>query len=192
MPAPSEPAKLLRDHDNWLHVTHPDLVPSIRRHGLLVHPPGKQYDSGPFTTIGGIYVAHAQRLNDLEERFCNLFDDAKGIAVVELKLLAGTRFCLDEDEIDGFNLHEDEWDERHGEAFPAVNGSAIQRILRKCFPRRGKRNLIQLDRWSCDLAQKLDQFYLDGFFLRLFDPPYIKKITILPCYHPVGFPRPTT
>lgn len=178
---PPTPAVLRYDHVGWVHVTHPDNVASIREHGLLVNPPKRVYGSSdPFATIGGLYVAPMAHLDNLIDRYCEMWGRA---AVFHVKLLAGTRFCLDEDVIDEFGYVDDEALRAYANGF-----NAPTRVLDQAFEETRKksggeylRNRVALDHWSCRLAQMLNQDELDAFALRLFDPPQILDLQVERC-----------
>jgi len=105
------------------------------------------------------------------------------VAVLDLVLPAGTRFCLDEDDI-GYDPG----------GYPSVFAPAglappeLWRVLQRANneikrqPTPGYTyNHDAQDFWSCELAQMIDQRYLHKFNLRLFDPPCIVEITLEPC-----------
>jgi hypothetical protein len=188
------PAVLRHDLPGWFHVTHPDNVRSIVEHGLLVDPPQRVYAStDPFATLGGIYVSPERHLDNLIDRYCEMWGE---IAILGLTLLAGTRFCIDEDILDEFGYADDAELQHYASLFelPAAARragdpkEAVAALLRKAFEAtRGKgkskyqRDRVALDRWSCRLARMLDQDQLDVFDLRVFDQPRIDDVVIRRC-----------
>ena len=176
------PAILRQDHPGWIHVTHPDNIASIVARGLLVEPPQRVYAAtDPFATLGGIYVAPAQHLDSLIDRYCEMWGEA---VILHVTLLAGTRFCLDEDAIEEFAFTDDDGLQAYAALFGATRAlldKAIAATIIQTPGTRLRRDRTALDRWSCRLATMLDQSQLAAFDLRLFDPPQIDDIVIERC-----------
>jgi hypothetical protein len=130
-----------------------------------------------FETIGGIYVAPTVngKGQDVVESLCHEFG-ARKVAVLNLTLAAGTRFCLDEDFFDDAGtVVERELEGRYGHDFGPDTFKLIKRALRYARGRdkRGE--------WSCRLAHALDQRSIDYYALRIFDPPIINRVDIVRC-----------
>lgn len=176
------PAILRRDHPDWVHVTRPANITSIIARGLLVEPPQRVYGAThPNATLGGIYVAPAHHLDNLVDRYCEMWGEA---VILTVTLRAGTRFCLDEDVIEEFAFTDDDGLQAYADLFgttPALLDEAIAATIIQAPGVRLRRDRGALDRWSCRLAQMLDQTQLAAFDLRLFDPPQIDDIAIERC-----------
>lgn len=171
------PATLRHDHAPWYHFTHAERLSGIKKHGLLVEPPQRTYAEGDFMTIGGIYVGSGQHVDNLRDRFCDQFGD-QNVVVLQLRLRAGTRFCLDEDEIDDMQLPTDE---ELFQRYPSLDSQLIKRAVKECFSRRFMGSREKLSEWSCRLAHNLNQNDLEQFMLRLFDPPEILGWRLADC-----------
>ena len=176
------PAILRRDHPDWVHVTHPDNITSIIARGLLVEPPQRVYTANdPLATLGGIYVAPAHHLDALIDRYCEMWGEA---VILHVTLLAGTRFCLDEDAIEEFAFTDDAGLQAYADLFGTTGALLDKAIAATSIQAPGvrlRRDRGALDRWSCRLATMLDQTQLAAFDLRLFDPPQIDDIVIERC-----------
>jgi len=186
------PAILARAHEPWYHVTRRSRLDSILQHGLSVTPPKRTYAVGMIATIGGIYVGSGAHIDDLHERYCDEFGP-NDVVTLRLRLHAGTRFCLDEDEIDMMaELPDCLLEERH----PELDTNLIRRAVGECFTgvvdpiyahitrfapgsapwppwHRQGQSRAKLAEWSCRLAVELDQDYLEQYMLRVFDSPKI-------------------
>jgi hypothetical protein len=178
---PRGPAVIQQTQIDWVHITHPQRLPSIRRKGLTPLPPKRTYAKrDPFATVGGIYVAHENWVEDIIESLCGTDGWGDRFVRLSLRIPAGTRFCLDEDMIDrvGATTRDDELI-AHFPGFGPDGPAWLSRAFDESYV--GGRNRSKLNEWSCRLANLLDQTHLDHYFLRLFDPPEIVSVEVGRC-----------
>lgn len=172
-------------HD-WYHVTAADNLPGIERSGLLLKPPSRLYDAaaGDARTLGGIYVTsdYADVLpfvctDNMRKRMkARKLELPFTVAVLKLEIPAGTRFCLDEDDVTRL------W-YRYKTTSPTVFGPSTEAILKDALQStRGTPSPSVLGAWSCRLAHHLDQKWIRSFALRLIDPPKIVRVELHPCH----------
>lgn len=182
---PVRQAVLQEPNDGFFHVTALRNLPGIKKHGLLVNPPKRTYgkEAGPVATIGGIYLVPAgYRLETVTDMVCSDARRSKEVAVLTVRVEAGTRFCLDEDEVVTFlGLPGDALAELERDVF---RGSPV---LAAAIEDCGRRNFYcsrrKLDKWSCELAKAIDQTKLSRFMIRVFSPPTIVGIARVKCVH---------
>jgi hypothetical protein len=191
---PPEMAVITRPLTNYVHVTAEDSVASIRRHGILLRPPRRTYTEGVLETIGGIYVG--TRMDGIIRTIgheVRMRDRHATLALFELLILPGTRFCLDEDEVWSIDVRQQrDWKKNYPGISPdalatAANAHTEARLTyahgddyADDDPRRASILRQTLNEWSCRLAGMLDQNENFTLSLRLFDPPIIRAIYIEP------------
>ena len=169
--------------DGYFHVTHLRNLDSIQKRGLLVKPPERTYgkEAGVVETIGGIYLAPAgYKLETVLDMVCSDGKRAQKVGVLAVRVEAGTRFCLAEDEVNAFlGMRDDELEALDAEVFGS--SGVIFEAVADCGHRNFYCSRRKLDRWSCALAKVIDQSKLLRFNIRVFSPPTITAITVEPC-----------
>lgn len=179
----SRRAVLAEPLDGFFHVTPARNLDSILERGLLVKPPARLYDreSGHDATIGGVYLVPERQLDRMVDMIC-ADSGEREVAVLTVRVEAGTQFCLDEDEVSNLaGLDPKETRKLSQEAFGG-SGLVADAIV-DCWRRgyaydcaRGK-----LDKWSCLLAQVADPAELHRFKIRVFSPPTILGVKRTRC-----------
>lgn len=177
-----DPAFLTHSMSPWYHVTCPYRLPNILRDGLLVEPPRHTFPKsrGPFATLGGIYLTPGGwRLWDVLgfiSSSCPPRKEGRSVAVLKLRLPAGTRFCLDEDEIVELAI-----------TLPEPEYAELEKVLE---PLHGPMfSAFE----SCYLAWRINQKFLPKFTIRVFDQPQLVAVTepFHPNDLPFGMSRPS-
>jgi len=189
-------AVLQQDDAPWYHITRAEYLEAIVRDGLSPRPTTRTYESGFYETLGGIYVTPELYLPDVI-RFIQIESRTFEVVVLRLQLLAGTRFCLDEDELNDWHDESGMGREVSVRAKPGIDQVLLQEAVnatvpefqRKKFDKVSQRWFMQtivvdqeirrekLELWSCRLARELDQRELQRWRLRLFNAPKIVDFT---------------
>lgn len=176
---------------SFAHLTPAENVPSILKKGLKIASEKSAFSGDYLQPIGGLYVAADSYSDGPRERVEDVWSDLAAfvcgysstsrVAILHLRIAAGTRFALDEDEIDGMStVPAHALQSRYGRDFGPRAGDVIELAVRESL-RSGRRDARALDKWSRELATMLDQKRVEKYLIRLFDVPEIVDISYRGC-----------